>query len=184
MPLQGDFIFICGVPVKKIQQKLPPTLLQPPPYTQVCEVDKLAVGVSGCAEFALQRPFHTSSIMAAEAEDSYLASDVSDYDLGSDDDCSVVRAGIRPAWKAPRVTNACAAQVASPVKKAPAKKAGKGPLKESKKAGNKASGGSKRTKTVEETYVKMTQLQHILKRPDTYGVCQRLYPLQAPSTRV
>jgi hypothetical protein len=34
-------------------------------------------------------------------------------------------------------------------------------------------GAGKGKKTVEQTYVKLTQLEHILLRPDTYGACVR-----------
>ena len=105
------------------------------------------------------------------AEDSFVVSDVSDYDEDSGDDFDLVCGGRRTPCRGLCVTNACAAQD-SPVKKAP--KGKKGVLKESKKSANTGAGSKKRTKTVEETYVKMTQLQHILKRPDTYGECQRL----------
>jgi hypothetical protein len=41
---------------------------------------------------------------------------------------------------------------------------------ENAKPNAKAKGGSKK-KTIEQTYTKKTQLEHILLRPDTYGTC-------------
>lgn len=59
----------------------------------------------------------------------------------------------------------------SPVKAPKAKKAPKGKravLADADTSAN-AAAAAEGGKTVEEMYVKMTQLQHILKRPDTYG---------------
>ena len=42
---------------------------------------------------------------------------------------------------------------------------------ENAKPNAKAKAGGKKSKTIEQTYTKKTQLEHILLRPDTYGRC-------------